>query len=160
MAAKSKVYFHLPFSPADLYQENNRALLLLFILKTALNAPEEKQGAPELLPFDWAQERSHEQKLAEYVSLLPMAFPHLADRVPVRMGDGFISLLEPFILEMQDNENLLLFLIQNQNKLALKPILDKMSPEGLHFIQEKIVTRFRKRGYPFSRWMDTQDKPC
>jgi len=159
MAAKSKVYFHSPFCPTDFQHEGNRALLLLFILKAALSPPVEKEAAPELLPFDWAQEPTHAQKLTEHLSLLPAAFPHLANLVPnlcVHAHDAaFISLLEPFLLELQDNENLLLFLIQHQNKLALKPVLDKISPEGLHVLQEKIVTRFRKRGYPFSRWMQT-----
>lgn len=164
MAAKSKVYFHSPFCPTAFKLENNRALLLLLIMKELTRTPAEEESKIELLPFDWTVKASPLQKITEHLSLLPFAFPHLADLIPNLYqnlhlpSQEFVSLLEPFILEYQSNENVLLFLIQHQNRLALKPLLDKISPEGLHSLKEKIVIRFRKRGYPFTRWTNSPRK--
>jgi hypothetical protein len=156
----SPIYFYSPFSPADVSETNNQVLLLLFILKELASHPSRTMEDPvfPLAPFDWTRKGSSLQKLQEHFSLLPRAFPHFASLVPAlyenlyRPTEEIVSLLHPFIMACHTNENLLLFLVQHQNELAVKPFLDKICPEGLDALKEKIASNFRKRGYPFTRW--------
>jgi hypothetical protein len=160
------VYFHSPFSPADVAEANNQVLLLLFILKELIRHPTEAaEGlSPTFAPFDWSQKASSFQKLREHFSLLPFAFPDLEPLIPslyqnLHSTDELLSLLQPFILACCPNENLLLFLIQHQNELAVKPFLDKICPQGLDVVKEKIALSFRKRGYHFTRWIQSPKRP-
>jgi hypothetical protein len=155
-----QIYFYSPLSPTNITEPNHKALLIIFILKEFIQSPEgvgdEQESSPS--PFDWTSRGSPVSKLREHFSLLPIAFPELAFHVSAlyqniyQPAQEIISLLEPYIIACQANENLLLFLLKHQNELAVKPILDKICPEGLEILQEKIALSFRKRGYPFIRW--------
>ncbi|MGH2613292.1 MAG: hypothetical protein ACRDFB_09650 [Rhabdochlamydiaceae bacterium] len=158
-----QTYFS-PLSPTTVAEKNQPTLLLLFILKELLKNPQGLIEHPvtELTPFEWISKRSSIQKLREYFSLLPYAFPELASQVPTLALDRPIQELfihlEPFILTCISNENLLLFLIRYQKELAVKPLLDRICPEGINVIREKITENFRKRGYYFTKWTHLSQK--
>lgn len=148
-------------------EPNHRTLLLLFILKELARSPKGVMDGqePVLAPFDWTIPGSSASKLREHFSLLPAAFPELASHVSTlyqnlyRPAPEVVSLLEPYILACQTSENLLLFLLKHQNELAVKPLLDKICPEGVEVLKEKIASSFRKRGYPFTRWIHSSKMP-
>lgn len=149
-------FLYSPFSSSSVVEKNNDSLLLLFILKELVKSQDElKNDVPHPNgPFGWTEKATSLQKLHEHVSLLPIAFPQLAHKIPslAQPVQKIINSLEPFILACAENENLLLFLVQHQKELAVKPILDKICPEGLEALKEKIAASFRKRGYPFTKW--------
>jgi hypothetical protein len=149
-----KVFLYSPFSPENVVEKNNPALLILFILKELITDSQRKVVENPEGPFAWTAPASSEQKLKEYWSLLPFAFPQLASQIPPTNlpFQELFTLLEPFILACSSNENILLFLLQHQKKLAVKPVLDKIYPEGMSSIREKIASNFRKRGYYFTQW--------
>ncbi len=150
-----KSFLYSPLSFSNAAEKNHPALLILFILKELVkNSRGPVQGEPLLGPFDWTVPGSSHQKLQEYFSLLPVAFPDLASKVPSlnHSNKKIFTLLEPFIMACASNENILLFLIRHQKELAVKPLLDRICPEGLDAIREKIAAGFRKRGYYFTRW--------
>lgn len=162
-----QVYFYSPFSPTNITESNHSALLLIFILKELARFPQGAidSPAPGLAPFDWARPASSALKLREHFSLLPMAFPALESHVPALYQNLYspaarlVGLLEPYIMACQGNENLLLFLLKHQNELAVKPLLDKICPEGRDVLKQKIASSFRKRGYPFTRWTHSSKMP-
>ncbi len=155
-----QVYFYSPFSSTTVADNNNPSLILLLILKELVKNPHGLTEGPAPLhtPFDWAFKSPSAPKVREHLSLMPIAFPALASHIPSlfqnlhRPAREVVLLLEPFILACESNENLLLFLIRHQNELAVKPILDKICPEGLNLLKERIAVRFRQRGYHFTRW--------
>jgi len=158
-----KSFLYSPFSSTIVVEKNNNILLLLFILKELANSHDGIDHSTPLSngPFDWAGKATSLQKLREHFSLLPFAFPQLAHLIPSleQPTQEIINGLEPFILACAENENLLLFLVQHQKELAVKPILDKICPEGLDAIKEKIAAGFRKRGYPFTKWTLSSKTP-
>lgn len=162
-----QVYFHSPFTLATVTEKNNPVLLLLFILQELARYPEGLvDGKLGLFPpFDWAFKHPPAQKMREHLLLLPAAFPALAHLVPTlyqnldKSAPELTALLEPFILTHQTDENLLLFLVRHQKPLAVKPLLDRICPQGLDVLKEKIAHRFRKRGYPFTRWTHLSKTP-
>ena len=151
-------FLYSPLSVQTANDKNNPVLLLLFILKEFVKNPEgfKEDGHPRIGPFEWTAKGSSAQKLREHFSLLPHAFPQLASFTPTfnfnLSTQELITHLEPFIWACKESENLLLFLVRHQKDLALKPILDRICPEGLDAVKEKIARGFRKRGYPFTRW--------
>ena len=155
----NQICFYSPFSANDVKEKNNQILLLLFILKELVRLPQAQSEESIVMPsFGWTLRSSSSEKLQEHFSLLPYAFPKLTQFVAplyqaLQNSPGQLaSLLEPFIMACQHNENLLLFLVQHQNELAVKPLLDKICPDGIDALKEKIASSFRKRGYPFTRW--------
>jgi hypothetical protein len=154
-----QTFFYSPLSPSNVAERNNPVLLLLFILKEILKDPEAliDDIQPSFGPFGWMEKASSSQKLREYLSLLPLAFPQLAAPKLI-MGTPFQELipeLEPLIFSCDTNENLLLFLIRHQKNLAVKQLLGRICPEGLEAVKEKIAVSFRKRGYHFTRWIQS-----
>ncbi len=151
------VFLYSPLSPQNVREKNHPVLLLLFILKELFKHP------PQLLredvnkgPFAWTAKGSSVHKLQEFFNLLPYAFPELASQVPLLNAhcpiQELFPSLEPFILACGFNENLLLFLLSHQKELAVKPFLDRICPEGIDQLKEKIAASFKKRGYAYLRW--------
>lgn len=156
------VFLFSPFSHTDVFEKEHRTLLVLFILKEFIKPRIAKKRLETASggPFEWTEPRTSKQKLQEYFSLLPLAFPELALQVPsLRLpSKKLFSLLEPFIVACASSENLLLFLVQHQKELATKPLLDRICPEGIEAVRDKIAAGFRKRGYYFTRWTHTSEK--
>ncbi len=148
-------FLYSPLSVQTVNEKNNPVLLLLFILKELMKNPGGiKEEEHRIGPFEWITKGTSSQKLREHFFLLPHAFPELATMIPPLhlSTQELISQMEPFIWACKESENLLLFLVRHQKDLALKPILDRICPEGLGAVKEKIANGFRKRGYPFTRW--------
>lgn len=160
-----QLYLYSPLSPSIVTEKSHPTLLVLFILKELLKNPQKliEDNAPHLGPFEWTTKGSSSQKLQEYFSLLPFAFPELTSKVPAltleRPIQELFQLLEPFILACASNENLLLFLVCRQKELAVKPLLDRICPEGLDVIKKKIAAGYKKRGYHFTRWIHSYKTP-
>lgn len=152
-----QLYFYSPLSPSTVVEKNQPALLVLFILKELFKDAQ----TPESGLFPWTMQGTQIQKLREHFSLLPYAFPELASQVPMldRPIQELFSLLESFIWACKENENILLFLVRHQKELAVKQLLDRICPEGLDVIKEKIAAGFRKRGYHFTRWTHSSKTP-
>jgi hypothetical protein len=149
-----KIYLYSPFSPSNVIESNNPPLLLQFILKELFKNPKAHVLERDRGPFNWIAQGTSAEKLCEYFSLLPIAFPELIHQIPsldLPVQEIF-NRLEPFILTYASNENLLLFLLHHQKELAVKPLLDRICPEGHDVIKERITSGFRKRGYYFTRW--------
>ncbi len=156
-------FLYSPFSSSIVVEKNNDSLLLIFILKELVKSQDGLNRDVPLSygPFDWTGKGTSLQKLREHFSLLPIAFPELSHKIPSleQPVQEIINSLEPFILACAENENLLLFLVKHQKELAVKPILDRICPEGLEALKEKIAVGFRKRGYPFTRWTHSSKTP-
>ena len=146
-----------PLSSVNVVEKNHPALLILFILKELIKNYYEPTPEPPATLFKWMTKGSPLQKLREHFSLLPIAFPSLASQIPSPdlPFQELVSLLEPFIMACASNENLLIFLVRYQKELAVKPLLDRICPEGLDILSEKIAASFRKRGY-CTPWTYTQ----
>ena len=151
-------FLYSPLSPSNVTEENHPALLLQFILNELVKESTDSL-TPIEGPFSWTSTGTQMQKIQEYFSLLPYAFPQLASKIPPlnRPAQELITLLEPFILECSSNESLLLFLVRHQKNLAVKPLLDRIGPEAV--VKEKIAKGFRKRGYYFTRWTASYKTP-
>lgn len=152
-----QAFFNSPFASDTVAEKNNPVLLLLFILKELFKNPQIAIDEYPINsgPFGWSMSSSI-QKLREYFSLLPIAFPELVVKAPsltngISIQELFTQ-LEPFIMACGANENLLLFLLRHQKELAVKPLLDRICPEGPQEIKNKICEGFNKRGYYFRRW--------
>lgn len=142
-----QTFFYSPLSPCTVV--HNKPLVVLFILKELFKPSENQPVSIEMGPFYWTMAGSSNQKLAEHFFLLHHAFPNLnpPSLNPEASKKELFLQMEPFILACGPNENILLFLIQHQNDLAVKELLDKICPEGIDAIKELIVQSFRKRGY-------------
>ncbi len=151
-----QTFFYSPFSPSTVV--HNRPLIVLFILKEVFKPSENGEVSMEMGPLYWTMAGSAKQKLAEHFFLLRHAFPdlNLAPLNPDASKKELFFQMAPFILACGPNENILLFLIQQQNDLAVKELLDKICPEGIDAIQELIVQSFRKRGY---HWIYSSKTP-
>jgi hypothetical protein len=157
----TQTYFYSPFCPNSLKKRQNKVLLLLLILNELVRNPqglEKTESLTLLTPFDWSCKPTPIVKVQEHLSLLEFAFPHLKKNISQLKKNihkpisEIFYLIHPFIFEYRDNENLLLFLFKHQNILDVKPLLDKICPEGMETLKERIASSFRKRGYTFTRW--------
>ncbi len=156
-------YFYSPFCAKTVAEGHNPSLLMQFILKEIVRNPDGviEENFNQWGPFGWSESKPHTQKLREYFSLLPLAFPDLTAPILTLGGKvkDLIPLLEPHILAESQNESLLLFLVRHEKELAVKPLLCKICPEGTEAIKERIAQGFRKRGYHFTRWTHSSKKP-
>ncbi|HEY5236155.1 MAG TPA: hypothetical protein VIJ14_08260 [Rhabdochlamydiaceae bacterium] len=157
-----QLFFHLPFSPSTVAKGEAPALLLQFILRELLRSSEHLiQSAPhKIAPFDWATKQGSANKMREFASLLPIAFPELSEEATHFINNlhspcvELFALLEPFIKTFQKSENLLYFLLKHQKSPTIKLMLDKICPEGLDQVKKDIVLQYQKRGFYPSKWID------
>jgi hypothetical protein len=156
-----QLFFHSPFSPSTVAKGQAPALLLQFMIRELIRSPElKKSSAPQLAPFDWAWKQGSFHKMQEFASLLPYAFPELADKAAEFANQlhspcvELFALLEPFIKASQKSENLLYFLMKHQKSPTIKLMVDKLSPDGLDQLKKDIVLQYQKRGFYPSKWID------
>ncbi len=133
-------------------------------------------------PYDWSYEVGCLNKIAEHAQLMPHAFPKLQQAVdsftqtlhetlsnvvknkkkndPIpheglmeQLNTLYVH-LEPFLIVCKDCENLLLFLIKNNNEVAelnkphnLSSLLKKMFPEGIDGISDRLKTEYKNRSF-------------
>lgn len=89
--SKAEVFFYSPFSPSSVTEENNKGLLLQFILSEIFSSNEAVkkndplstvfQNVRGFFPYDWANPTGHLNKAQEHASLLKYAFPDLREIV-------------------------------------------------------------------------------
>lgn len=113
-----------------------------------------------MAPYDWARKQGSAHKVQEFASLLPIAFPELAQEAAqfaLKLHapcTELFTLLEPFIQAIQKNENLLYFLLKHQNYPNIKLMLNKICPEGLDQLKMEIILQYQKRGFYPSKWIN------
>jgi|GEM_PF-1423623 len=160
MELEQLFFFHSPFSPENISENENAALLLQLILneliKSGLNL---NKGSPQpFFPFNWNSKITMTSKMMEHASLLGLAFPQFSKEAQQFANNlhlpckELIHFLEPFIVACKENENVLLFLVKHQKFLNIKSILDKIFPEGQKKLKMAIRKRYKKRGFLVSKW--------
>lgn len=160
LPAMDGTYMFSPFSPETVRQGQGPALLVQFILKELLEDPGclRKTTSIAMRPFEWAEKAGSYNKIAEHASLLPFAFSELADEIKLFINSlhkpciELIELLEPFIMACKDNENLVYFLLQRQKSVAVKSVLDKISPDGVEKLKAAAIAKYHKRGFLLEKW--------
>lgn len=144
--SQTDFFIHSPFSPFLMDKEENKALLLQFILSELfLSAKCSGKGIadsvfsshPVFYPYDWSQRRGCFNKIQEHGVLLGCAFESFSEplslfnsaleqaisSVDAKQGASeeitklFISLF-PFIESLKYNENLLFFLLKSHKELS------------------------------------------
>jgi hypothetical protein len=161
LPAMDGTYMFSPFSPETVRQGQGPALLVQFILKELLEETGclRKTTSIAMRPFEWAEKAGSYNKIAEHASLLPFAFADLVNEAKHFINSlhkpcsELIELLEPFIIACKDNENLLYFLLQRQKSVAVKAVLDKISPEGVEKLKAAALAKYHKRGFLLAQWM-------
>ena len=133
-------------------------------------------------PYDWSYEVGALNKISEHAKLLIYAFPKLEesakgftstlDEILTKLLDckkekqkidqkqlardlqKLYFLLEPFIVNCKESEDLLLFLLKNTDEIiqlahpeTLNSLLAKMYPEGLDAVAHHIRREYQKRGF-------------
>lgn len=157
-----QLFFHSPFSPSTVAKGEAPALLLQFIIRELLRSQDHlnPSSPPKMAPFDWAWKQGSAHKVREFASLLPLAFPELAQEATHFANHlhspcvELFALLEPFIKASQKSENLLYFLLKHQKSPTIKLMLDKICPEGIDQLKMDIVLQYQKRGFYPSKWID------
>ena len=159
---EEQFYFHSPFSPRSVANGQGPALILQFILRELIRSSGSLTQTPpfQIAPYDWAVKQGSYNKVQEFASLLPIAFPDLAFEAAQfalsleASSEELFTLLEPFIQAVQENENLLYFLLKHQNSPSVKLILDKICPQGLDQLKMDIILQYQKRGFYPSKWIN------
>ena len=154
------LFFHSPLSFTNFPQQEGPSLLLQFIIRELLQSEYLiETSRVELAPYDWAIKSGSKNKIQEYAPLLEIAFPSLKEKSKEFLHSlekpcsELLIFLEPFISACSHNENLLFFLMKHQKSLSIKSILDKISPEGLPTLKKTILSRYKKRGFRFLKWI-------
>ncbi|MCI0381947.1 MAG: hypothetical protein L0207_02705 [Chlamydiae bacterium] len=142
-------------------------------------------------PFDWSYEIGCLNKIHEHAILLEYAFPamkeeadkfhailektlhHIREYKKKKMEisheelltclKSIYDFLEPFLLQCKENENLLFFLLKNQDTIntisypeTLANLLKKIHPKGMNHLANLLRTRYQARG--FSQLSDEVDE--
>jgi hypothetical protein len=157
-----QLFFYSPFSPSTAASGQAPALLLQFMIRELLRSADRLtlSSPPQIAPFDWAWKHGSAHKMQEFASLLPIAFPELAQEAAEFANNlhspcmELIARLEPFIQTSRTNENLLYFLLKHQKSPTIKLMLDKICPQGLDQLKKDIVLQYQKRGFYPSKWID------
>lgn len=148
-----KVYFHSPFSPQNVGEGQNPALLLQFILLELICAKEVLEETPEnpFYPFDGFTKVGSFNKVREHASLLPYAFPkHIEeiDRFLLHLNGKSCLLftdLEPLILSCKKNSSLLSFLLKHKSHVQIGILLQKLLPNGGEKITQRKSPKYKKK---------------
>lgn len=176
LGGMQNIFFHSPFSAATAQSEQNRALILQFILSEifhTLKAPNIESifsSSRPLFPYDWANQIGHWNKIREHAILLSYAFPSLPEaarffeeavnKAPKEIHELRLYLrnlylfLEPLIEFCKDNENLIFFLLKHHKEIdelkaphTLKSLLLKIFPNGLTSMSKQLAENFQRRGF-------------
>lgn len=133
-------------------------------------------------PYDWSYEVGCLNKISEHAELLSFAFPQLKEagisfqttlgeiltkviaqkreKQPIK-SDALLAdlnilytLLEPFIIDCSQSENLLLYLLKHKEEIdtlaypeRLTTVLIKMAPNGLGALSHLMSQEFTNRGF-------------
>lgn len=170
------IFFHSPFSAVTVQSDQNRSLILQFILSEifhSLKAPNIESifsASRPLFPYDWAKQIGHWNKMQEHAILLTHAFPSFPEtakfveeavsKAPREMQEVRLFLknlyfvLEPLIEICKENENLILFLLKHQKEIddlkaphTLKSLLLNIYPNGLAAMGQQLAENFQRRGF-------------
>jgi hypothetical protein len=151
-----RLFFHSPFTPESVADEEGPALLLQFILQEVVKEEFLSEANPPLLaPFDWSWRQGSMYKVREHGMLLRHAFPEMGEEVEVflkglgRRCEELVELLEPFIWVCRKSDGLLCFMLRYEERLGR--VIDKICPEGVEAVKMKVSKRYRKRGFNI-RW--------
>lgn len=161
LRAMDGIHMFSPFSPETVNQGQGPALLIQFILKELLKETDclKKTTPVAMRPFEWSEKAGSYNKVSEHASLLPFAFIDLAAETKKFINSlnkpclELVSLLEPFILSCKENENLIYFLLQQQNNVAVKALLAKLFPDGIEKLKATAISKYHKRGFTIPKWM-------
>lgn len=151
-----------PFSAETVGQGQGPALLVQFILKELIDETDylKKTTPVAMRPFEWAEKAGSYNRVFEHAALLPYAFTNLTDEAKQFINNlhkpclELMTLLEPFIFACKENENLIYFLLRQQNHTAVKQLLAKISPEGVEKLKGLAIAKYYKRGFLLATWMN------
>ena len=161
LRAMDGTHIFSPFSKETVHQGQGPALVVQFILKELLRETDtlKKTTPVAMRPFEWSEKAGSYNKVLEHATLLPFAFTHLAKEAKQFINslnkpcNEIIELLSPFILSCKDNENLIYFLLRQQNHVAVKSLLSKLFPEGVEKLKAVAISKYHKRGFIIPKWM-------
>jgi hypothetical protein len=174
---KTGFFVHSPFSPILIAQDENKVLLLQFTLSALFSAAKyDREGNREPIfscqagfyPYDWSFQSGCLNKIQEHAVLLKTAFPnHLTvilsfqellekgchqicpENLPIQAElQALFQTLMPLMFQYVDNENLLLFLLKNNNEvIVLNPgFWTIFHPDGPASLQRLISENYERRG--------------
>ncbi|MBY0528842.1 MAG: hypothetical protein K2P51_01480 [Rhabdochlamydiaceae bacterium] len=176
-----------PFSSHTVSEDHNRSLLLQFILNELfslythlsqdLALPSLVEKEARILPFDWALEQGPLNRMSEYLSMLPLAFPqrvrlvksaqkclnalihslrkkNLEKDLKIAQLKNLHQIMEQLIAECEEDENLSLFLLKHKQQIDqlmgngyLRDLLLRLYPQGLRSLEEMVCDHYHERGF-------------
>jgi hypothetical protein len=136
-----------PLTPQNVQEGQGPALLLQFMMTVLQLGPEawkEEPKRPVSIVFSWTVRGTSRQKMQEYASLLPYAFPHFPQEIEAfyrGMEEGpfeeLATLLHPFLLAVKESPSLIDFLFRYRKEELIGAINQAVFPDGIEKVKKR-----------------------